>query len=49
MKNDKNLLQHFSREEREFVEKIMDMCQQVEDTYSYRLTHFLHPRQDEIV
>ncbi len=40
MKNDKNLLQHFSREEREFVEKIMDMCQQVEDTYSYRLTHF---------
>ncbi|HEM3554030.1 RNA-binding protein [Streptococcus suis] len=49
MKNDKNLLQHFSREEREFVEKIMDMCQQVEDTYSYRLTQFLHPRQDEIV
>ncbi|HEM5035402.1 TPA: RNA-binding protein [Streptococcus suis] len=49
MKNDKHILQHFSREEREFVEKIMDMCQQVEDTYSYRLTQFLHPRQDEIV
>ncbi len=34
------LIATFSREEREFVEKIMDMCQQVEDTYSYRLTHF---------
>ena len=42
-------MQHFAKEEREFVEKIMDMCQQVEDTYSYRLTHFLHPRQDDIV
>lgn len=43
MKNDKQIMQHFAKEEREFVEKIMDMCQQVEDTYSYRLTHFLHP------
>lgn len=49
MKNDKQIMQHFAKEEREFVEKIMDMCQQVEDTYSYRLTHFLHPRQDDIV
>lgn len=49
MKNDKQIMQHFAKEEREFVEKIMDMCQQVEDTYSYRLTHFLYPRQDDIV
>lgn len=48
MRNEKNLLQHFAKEEREFVEKIMDMCQQVEETYSYRLTPFLHPGQDDI-
>ncbi|HFI0394184.1 TPA: RNA-binding protein [Streptococcus suis] len=49
MKNEKHILEHFAREEREFVEKIMDMCQQVVDTYSYRLTSFLNPRQDAIV
>ncbi|MCK3904287.1 RNA-binding protein [Streptococcus suis] len=49
MKNEKHILEHFAREEKEFVEKIMDMCQQVVDTYSYRLTSFLNPRQDAIV
>lgn len=49
MRNEKHLLQHFSREEAGFVEKIIDLCQQVEDTYSYRLTAFLNPRQEEIV
>lgn len=49
MKASQSVLQHFAREERDFVEKMMDLCQQVEDTYSYRLTPFLHPRQDEIV
>lgn len=48
MKSEKHILEHFAREEREFVEKVMDMCQQVEDTYSYRLTSFLNPRQDAI-
>lgn len=49
MKNKTNLLQHFAKEEMEFAEKIIDMCQQVEETYSYRLTPFLNPRQDDIV
>ncbi|HFI0419234.1 TPA: RNA-binding protein [Streptococcus suis] len=49
MKNENRILEHFAREEREFVEKMMDMCQQVVDTYSYRLTSFLNPRQDAIV
>ncbi|MTB64380.1 RNA-binding protein [Streptococcus sp. zg-86] len=44
----KQLLQHFPREEKEFIEKIIDICQQVEMTYSYRLTAFLNPKQDEI-
>lgn len=48
MKSEKHILEHFAREEREFVEKVMDMCQQVEDTYSYRLTSFLNPRQDAV-
>lgn len=48
MKSEKHILEHFAREEREFVEKVMDLCQQVEDTYSYRLTSFLNPRQDAI-
>ncbi|WP_240788813.1 YlmH/Sll1252 family protein [Streptococcus sp. X16XC17] len=42
-------MQHFAKEEHEFADKIVDMCQQVEDTYSYRLTHFINPMQEEIV
>ncbi|HFU3844170.1 TPA: RNA-binding protein [Streptococcus suis] len=49
MKNEKYILEHFAKEERKFVEKIMDVCQHVEDTYSFRLTTFLNPRQDAIV
>ncbi|HFI0578894.1 TPA: RNA-binding protein [Streptococcus suis] len=49
MKNEKHILEHFAKEERGFVERIMSMCQQVVDTYSYRLTSFLNPRQDAIV
>lgn len=48
MAYEKNVLQHFAKEEKVFVEKILDICQQVEETYSYRLTAFLNPRQDEI-
>lgn len=41
----RDLLQHFPREEKEFAEKIIDSCQQVENTYSHRVTSFLNPRQ----
>ncbi|MBY5035283.1 RNA-binding protein [Streptococcus gallolyticus] len=48
-REDKKLLQHFAQVEEEFVEKIIDLCYQVEETYSYRLTSFCHPKQEEIV
>lgn len=49
MEKRQSLYQHFAPEEREFVEKIIDLCQQVELTYSYRLTTFLNPREAAIV
>ncbi|MBF0777184.1 RNA-binding protein [Streptococcus cuniculi] len=42
------LMQHFPKEEKAFIEKVIDLCQQVEMTYSYRLTSFLNPKQDEM-
>lgn len=45
----RHLLQHIAKEEHDFAEKIVDLCQQVETTYSYRLTQFLNPMQEEIV
>ncbi|HFI0135888.1 TPA: RNA-binding protein [Streptococcus suis] len=49
MKKENNILQHFSNDEKEFAEKIIDLCYQVENTYSYRLTQFINPRQVSIV
>ncbi len=49
MRKESDLFQHFSSDEREFAEKIIEMCHQVEDTYSCRLTYFLNPRQEIIV
>lgn len=49
MANEKSILQHYGDDERAFVEKMLDFCKQVEDTYSYRLTTFLNPRQEEIL
>ncbi|KXT79291.1 YlmH family RNA-binding protein [Streptococcus sp. DD13] len=43
------ILQHYSSEEREFVEKGMDLCRQVQESYTYRLTPFLNPRQRAIL
>lgn len=42
------LFQHFPKEEKAFIEKVIDLCQQADRTYSYRLTPFLNPKQDEI-
>ncbi|MER0122592.1 RNA-binding protein [Streptococcus sp. ZJ93] len=44
----KQLFQHFSTEEKDFVEQMIDLCHQVDVTYSYRLTRFLNPRQNQI-
>lgn len=32
-----------------FVQKVIDDCHQVEDTYAYRLTPFLNPQEEKIV
>ncbi|WP_447441578.1 YlmH family RNA-binding protein [Streptococcus azizii] len=45
---DQQLFQHFPKEEKAFIEKVIDLCRQVDRTYAYRLTPFLNPRQDEI-
>lgn len=45
----KQLFQHFAKEEKEFVEQVIDLCQQIEESYVYRVTRFLNPKQDQIV
>lgn len=49
IKKEEVLYQHFTLEERDFAEKMIGICQQVEEAYSYRLTPFLNPREEEIV
>lgn len=44
-----DVLQHFAAEEKAFVEKILDLCARVEETYAYALTAFLNPREERIV
>ena len=45
----KNIEQHYSIEERLFLEKVRGFCQLVEDRYSPYLTDFLNPREIQIV
>lgn len=49
MRKETGIYQHFSPDEREFVEKMVDLCQRVEESYSYHLTAFLNPREEEIL
>ena len=48
-KKSDGIFQHFTLEERDFVEKMIDACHQVEESYSYYLTAFLNPREEEIL
>lgn len=43
------IFQHFSGDEKDFVERMIGLCQQAEETYSYVLTNFLNPREEEIL
>ena len=43
------LLQHFRKDEYQFVEKVEDFVRRVEDTYSIVVTEFLNPRQVQIL
>lgn len=45
----KDFKQHFHPSETPFIEKIQDIIQRVEDSYSFYLTEFLNPRQVEIL
>ena len=44
----KEIYQHFRPEEYDFIEKMDDIAQRVEETYAYSLTDFLNPRQVDI-
>lgn len=46
---EEHLFQHFGKSEIEFVKKTIDACHQVEETYTYHLTHFLNPQEEKIV
>lgn len=43
------LFQHFAPDEREFVERIIDLCQHVEESYAYTVTPFVHKRQEDMI
>lgn len=43
-----DIYQHFRKEERTFIDKMRDLAERVEDTYTYQLTDFLDPRQVKI-
>lgn len=49
MKNIKHLYQHFTEEDREFVDKSLEKMQLVEDSYSFEVTSFVNPHQVEIL
>ncbi|MHC0037243.1 YlmH family RNA-binding protein [Pseudoneobacillus sp. C159] len=44
-----NIYQHFRPEEREFIDQALQWKKSVEDTYTYKLTDFLDPRQQQIL
>ncbi len=45
----KDIYQHFRPEEISFIDRIDNLAQRVEDTYTYYVTEFLNPRQVKIV
>lgn len=49
MRNIKHLYQHFTEEDREFVDKSLEKMQRVEDSYSFEVTSFVNPHQIEIL
>ena len=49
MKNIKHLYQHFTEEDREFVDKSLEKMQRVEDSYSFEVTSFVNPYQVEVL
>ncbi|WP_369351147.1 RNA-binding protein [Streptococcus hillyeri] len=49
VKNSRAVYQHFRPDEQLFIEKCLDLIQQVEATYTFQVTEFLNPRQVTIL
>lgn len=45
---EKEVYQHFRKEERTFIDQMFDLTRRVEDTYAIQVTDFLDPRQIQI-
>ena len=45
----KDLYQHFSQEDREFIDRSLELFQRVQDTYAFETTSFLNPHQVSIL
>ena len=45
----KDLYQHFSHEDREFIDRSLKLLQRVQDTYAFETTSFLNPHQVSIL
>jgi len=45
----KDLYQHFSHEDREFIDRSLELLQRVQDTYAFETTPFLNPHQVSIL
>ena len=45
----KDLYQHFSPEDREFIDRSLELLQRVQDTYAFETTSFLNPHQVSIL
>ncbi len=45
----KDLYQHFSHEDREFIDRSLELLQRVQDTYAFETTSFLNPHQVSIL
>ncbi|MFC3931384.1 YlmH family RNA-binding protein [Streptococcus dentapri] len=42
---ERDIYQHFLKEERTFIDKMTDLAKRVQDTYTFQVTDFLDPRQ----
>ena len=47
--NSKAVYQHFRPEEREFIDRSLDVIRQVQENYAYQVTDFINPRQVTIL
>ena len=49
IKENKELYQHFTAEDHDFLDKSLELIQRVEDTYCFEVTSFINPHQAKIL